>query len=217
MWSPITNIRQISEALSGRTPSILGHDQFLKFAVLLPLVEVDNEVHVLFEVRSLTLRRQPGEVCFPGGKIEKGETPQKAAIRETSEELGIKESDIMDIIPLDYMVSAFGTIIYPFAGTIKDTKMISPNVAEVGEVFTVPLSFFKKNQPDSYKINFQVEPEDGFPFDLIIGGENYKWQTRTMDEYFYRYNGKVIWGLTAKVLTHFIELMDFIKSNEEGT
>lgn len=208
-------IRQISDTLLGRTPSILGHDQFLKFAVLLPLVEVDDEVHILFEVRSLTLRRQPGEVCLPGGKIEKGEDPQKAAVRETSEELGIKESDITDVFPLDYMVSAFGTIIYPFAGTIKQLELISPNVAEVGEVFTVPLSYLKKNQPDSYKINFQVEPEDGFPFDLIIGGENYNWQTRTMDEYFYKYDGKVIWGLTAKVLTHFIELIDVYKANEE--
>lgn len=208
------DFKKLSNTLWGRTPSILGYEQFLKFAVLLPLVEVENEVHVLFEVRSLTLRRQPGEVCFPGGKIEKGEDPQIAAIRETSEELGIKESDITDVFPLDFMVSAFGTIIYPFAGKITDTEKIAPNVAEVGEVFTVPLSFFKKNQPDSYKINFQVEPEDGFPFDLIIGGENYNWQTRTMHEYFYRHNEKVIWGLTARVLTHFIELLDDHKQNE---
>ena len=208
------NITQISKTLLGRTPSILGHEQFIKFAVLLPLVEVDDEVHILFEVRSLKMRRQPGEVCFPGGKIEKGEDPQKAAVRETSEELGIPETEIIDVFPLDYMVSAFGTIIYPFVGRISNLNSIIPNEAEVGEVFTVPLAFFKKNQPDSYKINFQVEPEDGFPFDLIIGGENYNWQTRTMDEYFYRAKGKVIWGLTARVLTHFIEMMEQHKLSE---
>jgi len=208
------NINQISKTLLGRTPSILGHEQFIKFAVLLPLVEVDDEVHILFEVRSLKMRRQPGEVCFLGGKIEKGEDPQKAAVRETSEELGIPETEIIDVFPLDYMVSAFGTIIYPFVGRISNLNSIIPNEAEVGEVFTVPLAFFKKNQPDSYKINFQVEPEDGFPFDLIIGGENYNWQTRTMDEYFYRAKGKVIWGLTARVLTHFIELMEQHKLSE---
>lgn len=208
------NINQITKTLLGRTPTILGNEQFIKFAVLLPLVEVNNEVHILFEVRSLTMRRQPGEVCFPGGRIEKEEDPQKAAVRETSEELGIHESEIVDVFPLDYMVSAFGTIIYPFVGIISDPSKIIPNEAEVGEVFTVPLSFFKKNQPDSYKINFQVQPEDGFPFDLIIGGENYNWQTRKMDEYFYRANGKVIWGLTARVLTHFIELMENHHSKE---
>lgn len=207
-------IKQISGTLLGRTASILGHDHFMKFAVLLPLVEVNNEVHILFEVRSLTLRRQPGEICFPGGKIEPGEDPQTAAVRETAEELGLKVTDIKDVFPLDYMVSAFGTIIYPFAGTIADSEQISPNAAEVGEVFTVPLSFFKKNQPERYKINYQVEPEDGFPFDLIIGGENYNWQTRTLDEHFYNYNGKVIWGLTAKVLNHFIGLLDVHNLNK---
>lgn len=201
-------IKEINENFLGRTPSILGHEQFLKFAVLLPLVEVNNETHILFEVRSMNLRRQPGEICFPGGKIELGEDPKKAAVRETSEELGIEESKIVNVFPLDYMVSAFGTIIYPFAGTITDSNKIAPNVSEVGEIFTVPLSFFMKNQPESYKINFQVQPEDGFPFDLIIGGENYNWQPRTMDEYFYRYKDKVIWGLTARVLTHFLEMLE---------
>lgn len=201
-------LTEISNKGTGRTPSILGHEQFMKFAVLLPLVEIDNEVHILFEVRSLSLRRQPGEVCFPGGRIETGEEAMEAAVRETSEELGIEQAEIVDVFPLDYMVSAFGTMIYPFAGTIKNPEKIAANAAEVGEVFTVPLSFFRKNQPDSYKINYQVEPEDGFPFDLIIGGENYNWQTRKMDEYFYRFDKKVIWGLTARVLTHFIEVIE---------
>ncbi|GAE44688.1 hypothetical nudix hydrolase YeaB [Mesobacillus boroniphilus JCM 21738] len=46
----------------------MGHEKFIKFAVLLPLVEVNGDVHILFEVRSLKMRRQPGEVCFPGGR-----------------------------------------------------------------------------------------------------------------------------------------------------
>ncbi len=62
------NINQIANTLLGRTPSILGHEKFIKFAVLLPLVEVNGDVHILFEVRSLKMRRQPGEVCFPGGR-----------------------------------------------------------------------------------------------------------------------------------------------------
>ncbi|WP_053363622.1 CoA pyrophosphatase [Bacillus sp. FJAT-27251] len=192
---------------SGRTPGILGQEDFFRFAVLLPLVEVDNEAHVLFEVRANHLRRQPGEVCFPGGKLDESDPDEKhGAIRETMEELGLEESDITDVIPLDYMVSAFGTIIYPFAGVIANPAKISPNPDEVGEIFTVPLSFFKDIEPDTHKINFQVQPEDGFPFDLIVGGENYNWQARQMDEYFYHYEGRVIWGLTARILSHFLNL-----------
>ena len=59
------------------------------FAVMAPLVRVGGETHLLFEVRALHMRRQPGEVCFPGGRIEPGEEPVECAVRETTEELGI--------------------------------------------------------------------------------------------------------------------------------
>src|SRR3954462_9405452 len=107
-------ISKVIEKLAGRQPEILGHEQLLKYAVLLPLIEIENETHILFEVRSMNLRRQPGEICFPGGKIEQEESQKQCAVRETSEELGIIESDISDVIPLDFMLNAANNIIYPF-------------------------------------------------------------------------------------------------------
>ncbi|RSK47461.1 NUDIX hydrolase [Bacillus canaveralius] len=194
--------------LKDRTPVILGSDQFIKYSILLPLIHHDGELRVLFEVRAHTLRRQPGEICFPGGKIDQEDRDEQySAIRETSEELGISESTIANVFPLDYMVSAFGTIIYPYVGVIEDYQAIKPNPAEVAEIFTVPLSFFKRTNPEKYKINFQIQPEENFPFDSIQGGEKYNWQTRQLEEYFYRYEGKVIWGLTARVLSHFLEII----------
>ena len=55
------------------------------------------------------------------------------------------------------------------------------------------------------------EPEEDFPFDLIAGGVNYSWQKKQMDEFFYLYENRVIWGLTAKILAHFIAVL-----REEG-
>ena len=102
-------------------------NNLLKYAVLLPLIEVENETHILFEVRSMSLRRQPGEICFPGGKIDPEDLDQKqCAIRETSEELGINEEDIVDVIPLDFMLSTTNNIIYPFIGTITTPKRLIP-------------------------------------------------------------------------------------------
>lgn len=199
--------KRILNNLKGRKPRVLGEEDFFRVSVLLPLVEKDGEIHVLFEVRASHMRRQPNEVCFPGGKMDKSDRSEMdCAIRETTEELGIQASEISNVIPLDYMVSAFGTIIYPFVGVIEDVSKLRPNPDEVGAVFTVPLSYLQKTEPDRYKINFQVQPEDGFPFDLIVGGENYNWQPRQMDELFYTYDGNVIWGLTARILTHFLEL-----------
>lgn len=202
------NASHIIAKLKNRKSSILGEENFKKYAVLLPLVEVEGETHILFEVRSMNLRSQPGDICFPGGKVDREDkNTAHTAIRETSEELGIFERDVTDVTPLDYMVSDFGRIIYPYIGRIKDIEKTIPNEAEVEEIFTVPLSYFLKTKPEKYKVNFEVMPEDNFPYDLIIGGENYNWRTHQLDELFFKYNGKVIWGLTAKILTHFVSLV----------
>ncbi|MDP4162144.1 MAG: CoA pyrophosphatase [Bacillota bacterium] len=201
-------LADLVKKLSGRTPVILGSEQFTKFSILLPLIDKEDGIHVLFEVRAHGLRRQPGEICFPGGKIDPDDRDEKyTALRETIEELRISENQINNVIPLDFMVSPFGTIIYPFVGTISNPESINPNPSEVQEVFTVPLKYFQESQPECHKINYQIQPESNFPFHLIAGGENYNWQMRKLDEYFYHYRGKVIWGLTARLVRHFIELL----------
>lgn len=200
--------KTIHKKVKEHSASILGNEDFFKYAVLLPLIQKDNEIHILFEVRSHQLRRQPGEVCFPGGRIDKQDkNDQVTAIRETREELGISKEQITDVFPLDYLVSPFGMIVYPHIGNISGSESINPNPAEVEEVFTVPLSFFLETRPKIHYVNVKMEPEENFPFDLIVGGQDYNWRTEKIDEYFYIYEDRVIWGLTAKILAHFVELL----------
>lgn len=202
------NLENVQSKLKRHTPSILGSDKFSKYAVMVPLIQKEDGIHVLFEVRSLQLRRQPGEICFPGGRIDSEDPDEKsAAIRETMEELGLKSENLSDVFPLDFMISPFGMMVFPFTAIIKNPEQIQHNPAEVGEIFTVPLTYFIENDPDIYHIHFKVEPEENFPFDLIVGGENYNWRTRVLDEYFYIYEEKAIWGLTARILSHFIEII----------
>ncbi len=204
----IMELEIIQAKLKSHTTKILGSEKFSKYAVMLPLIQKEDGVHVLFEVRSLNLRRQPGEICFPGGRMDALDIDEKsAAIRETSEELGISVEKITGVYPLDFMVSPFGMMVYPYVGIISSLETIQPNPAEVGEIFTVPITFFIEKEPEIYHIEFKVEPEENFPFDLIVGGENYNWRTRGMEEYFYMFEDKVIWGLTARILAHFIELI----------
>lgn len=200
--------KSLVDRVKDRVPEVMGNNEFAKFAILLPLIERDGEIHILFEVRSHMMRNQPGDICFPGGRIDKqDESEEGAAIRETTEELGIVRSQISDVFPLDYIVSPFGMIVYSFAGIIDPDVEFEPNPPEVDSLFTVPLSFFLENDPKVYRINFDIQPEESFPYDLIAGGENYNWRTRQVDELFYVYEGKVIWGLTAKILTHFLEII----------
>lgn len=188
-------------------PFILGSENYSKYAVLLPLILKNDEIHILFEVRSLKLRRQPGEICFPGGRIDEQDKDEiSAAIRETVEELGIREEHITNVCPLDFLVSPFGMIVYPFTGVIN-VKTITPNPSEVEEIFSVPLSYFLQTEPKVYQVYFKAEPEKDFPYDLVVGGQNYNWRTRHMEEYFYLYENRVIWGLTARIISHFIEIV----------
>lgn len=202
-------IKQILNQLKDRTPALMGHQYFKRSSVLIPLLEINGETHILFEVRSMNLRTQPGDICFPGGRVDpEDRDPAHTAIRETMEELGMEEQDISAPIPLDYIVNDLGRIIYPFISKLENIEKICPNPDEVDHIFTVPLSFFLENAPEKYKVHLEIQPEDNFPYHLIVGGEDYEWRIRALEELFYQYNDKTIWGLTAKILTHFVSLID---------
>lgn len=196
------------EALRGRIPNILEHEEAVKSAVLLPLVEYEGETCILFEKRALSLKQQPGEICFPGGAIEESD-PGKAvaAIRETCEELGLMPEDIDLITTLDIMVTPFNFIIYSYVGCIKDYNKIKPNADEVEEVFCVPLSFLINNKPITKEASYKMDTPEDYPFDLIPQGKNYPFRQATYPQHFYIWHEYVIWGLTARILNHFIKLL----------
>ncbi len=84
---------------TSRRPGMIGESRFKKYAVLVPIVDTPDGRSLLFEKRAGSLRRQPGEVCFPGGKLEPEEPPQVCAIRETMEELCIVKEQIAILGP----------------------------------------------------------------------------------------------------------------------
>lgn len=198
----------IFATLANYEPNILGYEHYSKYSLLLPLIDIDDKPHLLFEVRSFAMRSQPGDVCFPGGRVDReDQTVLHSALRETKEEIGIEKKYIKNVTPLDYMISSFNSIIYPFVGQITSLEQLKLNKTEVAEVFTVPLHFFLENEPDKYKVSFKVVPEEDFPFHLIQGGEEYDWRMRNTKELFYEYDGRIIWGLTARIIYHFIHIL----------
>lgn len=88
----IMELEKLKRSLLERTPGLM--DATGQYSVLVPLVEGEGGLSLLYEVRAGSLRRQPGEVCFPGGRLEGAESPEECALRETWEELGIpREKD----------------------------------------------------------------------------------------------------------------------------
>ena len=197
---------KIISAFGERSPSRIEDKPQREYAILLPLIEKRDGLHLLFQVRSSKLKNQPGDICFPGGEVEVFDaTKMSAAIRETSEELGVHPDTITDVYPLDYMIDV--AAIYPFVGKLEQPDTIQVNSDEVAEVFTVPLSFFLETPPAIHYVKLTPQPADDFPYHLIEGGKDYKWYDRKLDIPFYQYEDKVIWGLTARILQQFIETL----------
>src|SRR5699024_4060573 len=128
-------------------------------------------------------------------------------IRETEEEIGIHKNQINHIISLDYIVSET-RIIHPFAGELNSLDDVDITQSEVSEVCTVPLHFYLDNTQPQHKMYIIVEPQQHFPFDLIQNGKAYDWKSREMNELFYEYDNRVIWGLSARVMYHFIQIIN---------
>ncbi|MBE6020295.1 MAG: CoA pyrophosphatase [Firmicutes bacterium] len=120
-----------------------------EFAIMAPFVIKEGKVHLLFEVRAMNMRRQPGEICFPGGRIEKSEEPDQCVVRETGEELGIPANRVKLIGNVGNMRSWLGEDINVFAGEILDYEDIglNANPDEVHKVFTAPYEFFADKGP----------------------------------------------------------------------
>lgn len=200
-------IDDINNIFSNYTPYINGWEKFKRASVTIPLVKYNNSLHILFEVRAKTLRTQPNEVCFPGGKIENDENPLNTAIRETCEEIGICEDKIKIISPLDIFVSPFNTIIHPYLIFIEDINNMKINVDEVEEVFFVPLDFLLNTNVNTFINKVNITLDDNFPYDLIPKKHNYKFSTGSYEVPFYIYNEYVIWGITAKILRNFLSYL----------
>lgn len=190
-----------------RKPTPLGTYRY--YAVMVPLVKKDDELFVLFEVRADALKRQPHEVCFPGGRREEDETMMECAIRETCEELRITPDQVRCFGQLDYLHTYSNFTLYPFLGVIDyevyKTMDVSPD--EVKEVFLVPLKFFIENKPVTYQFDVLPQVSDDFPYEMINAEGGYNWRKGRSTVLIYRYDCYAIWGMTAMIVYHLINVM----------
>lgn len=195
------NIDLIKSKIKNVEPYINGFEDMKKASVVIPLVEVEGEICILFEVRAKKLKSQPGDICFPGGEIDPLETPKEAALREIYEELNLKDIEI--IKELDTLVRHNGIIVHPFLGVIKDIQSLKLSQDEVDHVLYVPLNYLLNHEPLEVISRVEQKRSEDFPYELIFNGENYKFKDGEDKILFYTYKEYVIWGITAKMLKSF--------------
>lgn len=184
------------------------------YAVLIPFVTTEEGKALLLEVRS-QLVKQPGEICFPGGRVEAGETPVETAVRETCEELGLKPEDIEVISEpeIETELMADGRWVFSVKAQIKCMsstaigsrelgETLSLNEDEVADVFLLPVSWIEDHEPEYYVLGQAADEE----LPEILRGylSNYGEFRRRGETYYWEYEGRGIWGLTARIINRIL-------------
>ena len=173
-------------------------------ASILKYTDQNNETKLAFilTVRSKKLKKHSGEISFPGGKLEEGETIVEAAIRETREEIGIGRQYIEILGQFEPTITMTGFIIHPVVGVVSSTDF-TINEQEVQRVLIVPLDFFKEENvltEHPYQLG-----EHNLPF------LSFKYIEKEM------VNGKktstqhTIWGASAHIISRFFHVILGIK------
>jgi len=196
--------KSIKTLLQNRAPKEIG--SYKRSSVMILLYEENDEIYLILEKRALNLRHQPGDICLPGGKIEEGETPIEAAVRETVEELGIDKEDLEVYSAMDYLITPFSVIMYPFVAKIKEIKD-TYSKDEVDSLIKIPLKFLLENEPIYHEGELIVDRGEDFPYDLIRGGEGYKFSKCMYETYFYIWKAEVVWGHTARIIYEFVKIL----------
>jgi len=149
-------------------------------AVLVPVVD-HAEPTVLLTQRAQHLPNHPGQISFPGGKIEASDqTPLGAALRETEEEIGLDRQAVTPLGYLDLYMTTLGYRIVPVIARVKPGFSLTLNTAEVDATFEVPLAFLMD------QANVQRHSRD--------------WQGLTRHYYAITFGERYIWGVTAGIL-----------------
>ena len=197
-------LSKIRTAIQNYEPKIYG--DIRKSAVLLPLIKRNGEWHILYEVRSQAVS-QAGDSSFPGGRVEAGETFEAAAIRETMEELSLREDNIKIIGEIDYIVN-HRMVIYCFVGELVDVEFedIEPNL-EVEKVYTVPVQYFLNNDPSYFEVAFDPVFDEQFLEDLESDLPSFQFSQHKECIPYYEIQGHRLWGYTANLTNRFIKII----------
>lgn len=155
-------------------------------AVLVPIIEHQLEITVLFTQRTAHLNDHAGQVSFPGGRVEAYDADAvETALRETEEEIGLSRSYVEVVGTLDDYITGTGFRITPVVGFVRPGFTLKPDPFEVANVFEVPLSFLL--DPGNHQLR------------------EAHYRGRLRKYYAMPYNGHNIWGATAGMVVNFAQ------------
>ncbi len=159
-------------------------------AVLLPLVLREQGLQVLLTQRASHLNHHPGQISFPGGRIETSDSSaEQAALRETLEEIALPEQHLEILGRLPTYLTATGFEIMPIVALVRPPFPCVPDPAEVDAVFEVPFSFLMNPRHHQRRI-----------WEHQASAQRRRFYTMPYQDYF-------IWGATAGILRNFFHFL----------
>jgi 8-oxo-dGTP pyrophosphatase MutT (NUDIX family) len=177
----------LRESLRSRKRKRIAIAGFRPAAVLVPILLAPDGARLLFTVRGEELTHHAGQIAFPGGAVDAGESVEDAAVRETFEEIGLRVESEALIGRLDDHPSPARFIATPVVAALPWPQQVRPNPSEVAEVFSVPLEELRGIVPS--------------------------WEERVLHDFkrrihFYAWGERLIWGFTGNVVKELLELLD---------
>lgn len=164
------------------------HRDLTAAAVLVPLVERGQGIHVILTRRASHLREHAGQISFPGGRIEHDDASRSAAaLREAQEEIRLPPQAVLLTGTLPTYRTGTGFVVYPVVGFADPNVELVPDPVEVAEIFEIPLAYVLESS------NYQ-------PLALVSRG-------RRVTYWAIPYQKHYIWGATAAILRELYHLL----------
>jgi 8-oxo-dGTP pyrophosphatase MutT (NUDIX family) len=160
-------------------------------AVLVPLTLYQGEWLVLYTRRTDRVESHKGQVSFPGGASDEGETtPEQTALREADEEIGMRPADVKVLGRLSQLITISSFRVSPIVGVVPWPYAFRVAGFEVARVFTIPL--------------------------LWLANRNNYWEFSLRDSErsliaYQPYDGELLWGATARITVSFLKALDLLK------
>jgi 8-oxo-dGTP pyrophosphatase MutT (NUDIX family) len=184
---------KLLEAVAAAGPSSDGYAEIeltdetrLKCAaVLIPLLWSDDQWHLLFTRRTDHVESHKGQVSFPGGGCDEGDsTPEDTALREAEEEVGIDRNDVRVLGRLANLITVTSFRVTPVVGVIRWPAVFKVGEHEVARIFTIPLRWLADTR-NRWEIPFPA-------------------RNRSLIAY-HPYDGELLWGATARITVDFLK------------
>ncbi|MBK9926219.1 MAG: CoA pyrophosphatase [Anaerolineales bacterium] len=158
-------------------------------AVLVPLLWQDGEWHLLYTRRTNKVESHKGQVSFPGGACDEGETtPEQTALREADEEIGLNPNDVKVLGRLVDMVTISYYRVTPVVGVVKWPTVFRVGEHEVARIFTIPLGWL-------------ANPSNRWQFERP--------ETKRALIAYHPYDGELLWGATARMTVDFLKILGY--------